>query len=221
MKDALIISPTSMEWPNLRSVMDAYQYRMTIVSSIEEALFTLEKMTFSVIIAKDVVVIDLSLFARVTAPVFVSHNDGHVFCINRLHNSLSFENSHTKSVAYITNSYASQLDLLRASSLAGTEMLHVNRSRHMVQLRGREVVLTEQETAILSLFTAHPNELLPYNRIYREIWDALPYGDYVNTVHVAVNRLKRKLGKNDNGESYITIVRKEGYILRIPPQMLE
>ncbi|MGT2426681.1 response regulator transcription factor [Amnibacterium kyonggiense] len=69
---------------------------------------------------------------------------------------------------------------------------------------GRKV-LTETEAHLLSLFTQHPDETLPRERILREVF---PSGDSVGTVDTYVHYLRRKTERD-----IITTVRGRGYRL--------
>ncbi|SFN82625.1 Transcriptional regulatory protein, C terminal [Pseudobutyrivibrio sp. JW11] len=75
--------------------------------------------------------------------------------------------------------------------------------------QSKEVALSPTEYNLLTLFVNHADELIMYDRIYREIWGCSDEGD-VRTVMVHISNLRKKidLEKRD----CIHTVRSAGYI---------
>ena len=81
---------------------------------------------------------------------------------------------------------------------------------------GQPSVLAELspiEYSLLLCLTAHKGELMLYQTLYQEIWQAEDLGD-VRTVMVHVSNLRKKLG--EVGKDMIQTVRGAGYIFREP-----
>lgn len=78
-----------------------------------------------------------------------------------------------------------------------------------VKAGGSTVELTFKEYALLHLFLEHPGEVLPRERIMKEVWDTEDLLES-RTIDMHVRTLRQKLG--DAGEA-IRTVRKVGYKL--------
>ena len=80
---------------------------------------------------------------------------------------------------------------------------------HRILRDGEEVDLSSIEYALLLYMTDHPDTLLLYQDLYRNIWDNDSLGD-VRTVMVHISNLRKKLDPNRQG--IICTVRGAGYI---------
>jgi len=72
-----------------------------------------------------------------------------------------------------------------------------------------EVALSSTEYNLLIYFSEHPNKLLLYNDLYRQIWKTDSMGD-TRTVMVHISNLRKKIDPNHKG--IIQTVRGAGYI---------
>lgn len=75
-----------------------------------------------------------------------------------------------------------------------------------------QLVLSPTEYLLLIYFATNEDELLLYEDLYRNIWNAEDFGDF-RTVMVHVSNLRKKL--KDFGINYIHTVRGAGYIFSI------
>lgn len=82
---------------------------------------------------------------------------------------------------------------------------------HRVQRRGREVVLTAREYALLEYLARHAGQVVGRAAIAEHVWDE-SYDPFSNLIEVYVRRLRRKLDDPD-GPSLIRTRRGEGYEL--------
>lgn len=86
------------------------------------------------------------------------------------------------------------------------------RFREMIFLAdGEEVILSRTDQKLLRMFTRHPGQLLPRERLTNAVW--MEGADYVdeNALSVAVNRLRRKLAGKQK-KSPIQTVYGLGYV---------
>ncbi len=72
-----------------------------------------------------------------------------------------------------------------------------------------EVTLSSTEYNLLIYFSEHPNKLLLYNDLYRQIWKTDSMGD-IRTVMVHISNLRKKIDPDHKG--IIQTVRGAGYI---------
>lgn len=81
---------------------------------------------------------------------------------------------------------------------------------HHLVLRGEEEIgLSSIEYSLLQYMTNHPNTLLLYQDLYKNIWDSDSLGD-VRTVMVHISNLRKKIDPDHKG--VIQTVRGAGYI---------
>ena len=84
---------------------------------------------------------------------------------------------------------------------------------HRRVLRGdEELPLSSIEYSLLQYMTDHPNTLLLYQDLYRNIWDSDSLGD-VRTVMVHISNLRKKIDPDHTG--IIQTVRGAGYIFSV------
>lgn len=81
--------------------------------------------------------------------------------------------------------------------------------RRKILRDGEEIDLSSIEYALLSYMTQHPNTLLLYQDLYRNIWDSESLGDF-RTVMVHISNLRKKIDPYRRG--IIQTVRGAGYI---------
>lgn len=85
--------------------------------------------------------------------------------------------------------------------------LQVWLDRHLVEVSGTEVVLTQKEFELLSLLLQKRGQVLSRERLIQEVW-GYAYAGESRTVDVHVRTLRQKLG---TAGSYIETVRGYGY----------
>ena len=70
--------------------------------------------------------------------------------------------------------------------------VHIDLTRHAVQVRGSEVDLTAKEFDILCLLAEHAGRVYTKAQIYEQVWGEQAFGD-LSTVQVHVRRLRTKI----------------------------
>ena len=80
--------------------------------------------------------------------------------------------------------------------------LCIDFDRHLVQLEGQDVHLTQSEYKIVSLLTRYAGKVLTYDFIIREIWGEKATGDTQN-LWANMAKIRRKLEKNPGKPQYI------------------
>ena len=80
--------------------------------------------------------------------------------------------------------------------------LCIDFDRHLVQLEGQDVHLTQSEYKIVSLLTRYAGKVLTYDFIIREIWGEKATGDTQN-LRANMAKIRRKLEKNPGKPQYI------------------
>ena len=85
--------------------------------------------------------------------------------------------------------------------------LEINIPAHTVTKNGKEISLTSKEFDLLLFFYTHKNVALYRENIYEHVWKEPYYGN-TRTVDLHVQRLKKKLGLENN----IRSIYKLGYI---------
>ena len=80
--------------------------------------------------------------------------------------------------------------------------LCIDFDRHLVQLEGQDVHLTQSEYKIVSLLTRYAGKVLTYDFIIREIWGEKAIGDTQN-LRANMAKIRRKLEKNPGKPQYI------------------
>ena len=75
------------------------------------------------------------------------------------------------------------------------------------------IPLSHYEYFTLLFLTKHLNWVCSKEQIYRAVWKEEPI-NCGNSVLCCISQLRRKLGKNPKGQSYIETVRGMGYCLR-------
>ena len=86
-------------------------------------------------------------------------------------------------------------------------ILTVDPGRHMVQVQGREVTLTQKEFEVLCLMLKNPGQVLSREQLIENVWGYAFTGES-RTVDVHVRTLRQKLGE---AGAYIETVRGYGY----------
>ncbi|HYY12298.1 MAG TPA: response regulator transcription factor [Kineosporiaceae bacterium] len=93
--------------------------------------------------------------------------------------------------------------------------LRLDTGTREVTRAGREIVLTKTEHDLLELLLRHPRQVLPRERILREVW-GYDFDPGSNTLEVYVGYLRRKT--EEGGEPrMLHTVRGVGYVLRPAP----
>ncbi|WP_338552709.1 response regulator transcription factor [Paenibacillus sp. KS-LC4] len=108
---------------------------------------------------------------------------------------------------------------LRRQSLIGKEEydslilikdLVIDKNKHSVKLKGKDISLTPLEFAILVLLASRPGQVFGADKIYESVWKE-PYGYSDNTVMVHIRNLREKLEERPREPQYIKTVWGVGY----------
>ncbi|MDR1193078.1 MAG: response regulator transcription factor [Peptococcaceae bacterium] len=78
-----------------------------------------------------------------------------------------------------------------------------------------DMSLAPKEFELLYLFAKNEGKILTADAIYKAVWVQPGIGD-ANALRVAVSRLRKKLGSEENGGFIIESVRNEGYLFTAP-----
>lgn len=89
--------------------------------------------------------------------------------------------------------------------------LMINTSAMQVLQNGQEVILTKKEYDLLLLFARNPGIVLYKSTIYERVWGG-EYPEKTRTVELHIQRLKKKLGWNEQ----LKLVYMIGYRLEVP-----
>lgn len=89
--------------------------------------------------------------------------------------------------------------------------LEINTSAMQVMKNGEEILLTKKEYDLLLLFVRNPGIVLYKSTIYERVWGG-EYPEKTRTVELHVQRLKKKLGWNEQ----LKLVFMVGYRLEVP-----
>lgn len=100
---------------------------------------------------------------------------------------------------------AERLEILRCGAIA------LDRLRHVVTVRERELELTAKEFQLLEYFMLHPEEVIRRTALLEKLWD-MHFDPGSNVVDVHVGNLRRKL-KRAAGETLLATVRGVGFRL--------
>lgn len=92
------------------------------------------------------------------------------------------------------------------------EDLEINTQAMQVLKNGIEIPLTRKEYELLLLFVRNPNIVLYKSTIYERVWGG-EYPEKTRTVELHVQRLKKKLGWNEQ----LKLVYMVGYRLEVSP----
>lgn len=95
------------------------------------------------------------------------------------------------------------------SNVTQLRQFSVDTLRHVVIREGERLELSVIEYNILCYLMAHPDTLILYHELYKNVWDSDSLGD-VRTVMVHISNLRKKIDPNRTG--IIETVRGAGYI---------
>jgi len=84
-----------------------------------------------------------------------------------------------------------------------------------VKVGGRTMRLTPTELDLLGYFVAHPNVILPHDKILQAVWGP-DYGDEVEYLRVFVNQLRKKIEPDPSRPRYILTEPWLGYRFDLP-----
>ena len=100
---------------------------------------------------------------------------------------------------------AERLEILRCGTIS------LDRLRHVVSVRDRQLDLTVKEFQLLEYFMLHPEEVVRRTTLLEKVWD-MHFDPESNVVDVHVGNLRRKL-KRAAGQSLLETVRGVGFRL--------
>lgn len=83
-----------------------------------------------------------------------------------------------------------------------------------VTVNGDEVHLTMFEYKLLCILARSCGRVVRYEDVLSELWDN-PVGSEVGALRVYINAIRRKLGKTDDGESYVQTHMGMGYCMPV------
>ncbi|TXK84891.1 response regulator transcription factor [Paenibacillus sp. N3.4] len=88
--------------------------------------------------------------------------------------------------------------------------LVIDKAKHFVSIRGKEVSLTPLEFSILELLASHSGQVFSADKIYETLWnESSGYSD--NTVMVHIRNLREKMEEHPRKPQYIKTVWGVGY----------
>ncbi|HMD50094.1 MAG TPA: response regulator transcription factor [Bryobacteraceae bacterium] len=93
--------------------------------------------------------------------------------------------------------------------------IEINLRDRRVSVNGRVVRLTPTELGLLGYFVAHPNVVLPHDKILQAVWGP-DYGDEVEYLRVYVNQLRKKIEPDPSRPRYILTEPWLGYRFDLP-----
>lgn len=88
--------------------------------------------------------------------------------------------------------------------------LVIDRSRHIVTVRGREVSLTPLEFSVLELMASHRGHVFNVEKIYQSVWKENKFLSD-NTIMVHIRNIREKIEDNPREPRYIKTVWGVGY----------
>ena len=96
------------------------------------------------------------------------------------------------------------------------EQLAIDYTRREVTLDGRPVDMTATEYEVLRVLSSSAGRVVTYRSLLRQAWGRHPGYNAPKLVHALVKRLRRKLGENAAGATYILNERGVGYRMPAP-----
>ena len=103
---------------------------------------------------------------------------------------------------------AERLEILRCGPIS------LDRLRHVVSVRDRQLDLTTKEFQLLEYFMLHPDEVVRRTTLLEKVWD-MHFDPESNVVDVHVGNLRRKL-REAGCDSLLHTVRGVGFMLQEP-----
>ena len=82
--------------------------------------------------------------------------------------------------------------------------------RRVMRCHGRETRLTPRLVRLAKYFMAHPNEVIPYRRLFKDVWDTTYLGD-IRTLQVHVSWLRHALEEDPKHPRFLETLRGVGY----------
>jgi len=95
--------------------------------------------------------------------------------------------------------------------------IEINFRERRVHMQGRIVRLTPTEVNLLGYFVAHPNTILPHDKILQAVWGP-DYGNEVEYLRVFVNQLRKKIEPDPARPRYIITEPWMGYRFELPAE---
>ncbi|BFT69524.1 response regulator [Paenibacillus sp. P36] len=96
------------------------------------------------------------------------------------------------------------------ASVVEIDELVINKTKHLVTVRGQEVPLTPIEFSILELLAGHRGQVFKVEQIYRNVWKEDKFLSD-NTVMVHVRNIREKIEDNPREPRFIKTVWGVGY----------
>lgn len=92
------------------------------------------------------------------------------------------------------------------------ENLILDTVSHQAQLNGQDIVLTQKEYSLLELLIRNLGKPINREEITKYVWKQNHISDS-NVIDVYIKRLRQKIGKRRNGDSFIKSIRGLGYMV--------
>lgn len=90
--------------------------------------------------------------------------------------------------------------------------LHINLDTYQVIVNHQKIMLPKIEFTILKLLLENPNKVFSKEVLYERVWKDV-YAEDVNTVHVHISNLRKKLKEANPDQEYIVTVWGIGFTL--------
>ena len=89
----------------------------------------------------------------------------------------------------------------------------INLISHKVEIKSKEVILTNLEFNLLFYLASQPGRVFTYQQIYEAVWDE-PYAYEKNNIMTHISHLRGKIEPDPAHPRYIENVRGVGYRFR-------
>lgn len=108
-----------------------------------------------------------------------------------------------------------QIDALQGNASSEQSNIHfdglnIDISKHQVEVRGNEILLTAREFDLLLYFASHPGQVYTRTQLLEKVW-GYHYEGYEHTVNSHINRLRAKIEEDPANPRYILTVWGVGY----------
>lgn len=117
-------------------------------------------------------------------------------------------------MARIQSHIARYRRLTRPFGYIQTKDLEIEVAARRVFVRGEEVMMTVKEFDILLYLAQRPNEVVPKEKIYAEVWQDEIGEGYYNSVAVYIRRIREKIERDSESPQLVETVWGVGYRFR-------
>jgi DNA-binding response OmpR family regulator len=92
--------------------------------------------------------------------------------------------------------------------------LRIDFADNIVTVDGEEVALTPTEYKVLCLLARNPGKVITVNHLLTQVWGEGYYDDDSHLLHVAIGRLRKKIGDDYGNPRYILTRSGVGYVFK-------